>query len=478
MRVHPGVRVLVLIFLALAACDDTTSSDPGLGARDPIASPTAQGTHVIGLVGTLSGPGSWRGEDAFEGADLAVSVINRGLAEDAMRYELVTLDDGGDADRATDLVTELASSERTVGIVYAGPTEGLPEAEDALASAGIPAVLCFGDLYGARELSPHVFQTSPSLVWEARVIARYVTADRRYERVGALVEDSLDGATALRSLRTELQRAGGRLAAGLEYPSDAGDFGPLLDRLRSRHVEALVVHGDPEALAEIFAELNAMKARYRSTAGARISSAPRKIRAERLRTGNWHPQVLGFDALIGDRVAAYEGTVAADTYARGAFYLPIPSFKDYAGAFRRWWDAEPTGWELRAFEAARLIAWAEEGSERSEDRAETLERLDGKRFGGLDVTFGPDDHTAVSVTTVGLWALPQEGSVVPEPAQNSVGMIWVPLARGFSIDGERTDIPSRDWRYLFRNPPPRKAQGPRIKKMRFGITTPRSDPLH
>lgn len=476
MRARHGVLLLALVALALAACDGTPG--PTIGEPVPAASPTAQDTRVIGLVGTLSTTDSWRGEDAFEGADLAVSVINRGLDRDAEPFELVALDDRGDPVRAAELVRELAASRRTVGVVYAGPTEGLPPAEDALAAAGIPAVLCAGDLYGARRLTPHVFQASPSLVWESRILARYALDDRRYERVGALVEDSLDGRTALQALRLELERAGGRLAAGLEYQLHGGDLESLLQQLRARHVEALVVQGRPAGLSDIFTGLSSMGARYRGRDAARIASAPRKLRALRMRSGYWHPQVLGFDTLIGDRVGAPPGTVAADTYARGAFYLPVPSFVTFAEAFRRWWDSEPTGWELRAYEAAHMIAWAEGRSRGAGDRAEALEKLDGRRFGGLDVKLGPDDHTAVGVTTVGLWALPRRGSAVPEPAQISAGMVWVPLARGFSVDGERTDIPSRDWRYLFEDPPPPEAQGPRNFKMRFGITTSRRDPLH
>ena len=101
------------------------------------------------------------------------------------------LADGGDAAEATRLVEQLAESSRTVGIVYAGPPEGLPPAEDALAASGIPAILCYGDLYGARLLSPHVFQNSPSYLWEARRIADYLIGDRGYTRVGLVSEADL-----------------------------------------------------------------------------------------------------------------------------------------------------------------------------------------------------------------------------------------------------------------------------------------------
>lgn len=69
----------------------------------------------------MSGPDAWRGEDAFEGADLAIHILNRSLKEREPAFELVTLDDRGSAQTATELVRQLAGSDRTVGIVYAGP---------------------------------------------------------------------------------------------------------------------------------------------------------------------------------------------------------------------------------------------------------------------------------------------------------------------------------------------------------------------
>jgi hypothetical protein len=153
----------------------------------------------------------------------------------------------------------------------------------------------------------------------------------------------------------------------------------------------------------------------------------------------------------------------------------VPSLRSFDRVFRAWWDADPTGWELRAYEAARMIGWAAERAEGGEDLAATLERVRRRRFGGLDVTLGPDDHTAVEQSTVGLWVVPR-GDVAPPERGNRLP--WVPLARGFAIDGERTDVLSRDWRYLFRNPPPPQAPAPRFVKMRFAVTTKRSDPIH
>lgn len=469
-------RLLLCVGLTtalLAACDDT-DLDRG-AAGNPRPTPTASDSRVIGLVGTLSGPGAWRGEDAFEGADVSVGDLNRKLSDEEAPFELVSLDDQGDPDRAVELVEELAQSPRTVGIVFGGPPEALPRTEDALAAAGIPAIVCYGDLYGARKLSAHIFQMSPSYLWEGRTLARYVANDRGYRTVGVMSEDSPDGRTATAALRQEMRRQGRRVPRTVTYDPADQQFRPDLRVLREAQVEALVVHGGPTVVATILADLRSMGIRYTGTADARVASAPQGQRRRRSNSRYWRPQVMALDLAISDETdqSIPVGMVASDTYARGAHYLPIPSFERFRESFEGWWAALPTGWELRTYDAVQVIGWATKRALGGDDVAEVLESLDGKRFGGLPVRFGPDDHTAIDESTVGLWTLPP---ITPD-APDSPRLEWVPLARGFSINGQRTTVLPEDWRHLFKNPPPPSAPPPRISTMEFGVITSRRDPI-
>ncbi|MGH2752649.1 MAG: ABC transporter substrate-binding protein [Actinomycetota bacterium] len=471
-------RLLFCVLLSavvLVACDDSEGSAPGAnGGAQPIE--TANDAQVIGLVGTLSGRMAWRGEDAFEGADVSIGELNRKRREGALPFELVSLDDEGDPDRAVELIEQLAEAPRTAGIVYAGPPHAVPAAEDALAAAGIPAILCYGDLYGARRLSAHVFQLSPSYLWQGRALARYLAADRGYETVGVLAEDSPDGRTAVSALRQETDRAGLRLRRTETYDPAADGFRDVIRSLREARVESVLIHGGPGAVAGIVAELRELGVRYTGSDDARIASAPRRQRRNRLSSNYWRPQILALDLAISEQTdqSLPVGMVASDTYARGAHYLPVPSFERFRESFEAWWAALPTGWELRAYDAVQMIGWAQRRAPEDEDLAQVLETLQDKRFGGLPVTFGPDDHTAVSETTVGLWTLPPD----PPGAPNSPPLEWVPLARGFSINGRRTTVLPDDWRHLFKNPPPRAAPPPHFSKMKFGIASPRRDPIH
>lgn len=467
------ISAAAALLLLTGACDFGGGDDPEPG-RSPLPTPTGADTHIVGLVGSVSGPDAWRGADAIEGADLAIGLLNRALEPGERRFELLTIDDESDPRLALRYVREVAGLERAVGVIYAGPTEALPEAERDLAEAGVPALALYGDLYGARRLSSHVFQVGPSYVWQARRILDYFVKDRRYRRIGALAEGSLDGRTATAALRAGMpSRGGARLR--IERYEDSDGIRPALENLKEAKVEGLVVQGDPGAFETAVAELADMGATYTTSEQAR---GPRS-RKERKRyaPGDWGPQVAGLDLAISPGIdAPPEGTVAAETYARGAHYLPIPSLEAFREGFTNWWDELPVGFERRSFEATSALGWAVARGGEDSDLARTLETVRGRRWGGLDVTLGPDDHTLAGASTVGLWVIPS--STTPEAGDLPDGLPWVPLARGFSIDGETIDILARDWRYLIAGAPPRKAPPPDFDRLRFGVTSDSKDPVH
>lgn len=468
--------ILVVSVAALVSCNLSNSAD-----RFPLEDPTEPSVPldslVVGLVGTLSGPESWRGEDAFEGADLGVHMLSRRRRDDLREFELRPLDDGGDPARARALVVELAALESTVGIIYAGPPEGLAGVGDDLEAAGIPLILCCGDPGGGAH--SHVFQVAPPLAWQARAVATYLLRDRGYERVGLLAESSAAGDAVVEAMGVELAAAARRHVV-VRYPPGVTDVRDQLRALRRRQVEAVVVHGSPAATTAVFAGLRRMGAAYRTTSGARIASAPPRRRAARRASGWWHPQVAGLDASVSPRThEPRRGSVASESFVRGAHFLPVDAMREFRSAFWRWWGARPLGWERRSYDAALMLGWAVRRAGGGDDLAEVLEGLRRRRFSGPAVTFGVGDHVAPNERAVGLWVVPRHGLPVRERILRArlSGFPWVPLARTFTSGSPRTTIPRAMWPTLFgRRRPARPA--PPYWDMRWSVRTPVADPVH
>ncbi|MGI8790190.1 MAG: ABC transporter substrate-binding protein [Actinomycetota bacterium] len=465
-----GFRPLVFLAAAAIAVGACEPAPPTVTPRRPRSTPTSADTRIIGLVGTLSGAGSWRGEDAFEGADVGVSALNRTLDRGQPSFELVTLDDQGQPRRAARFIARLASDERTVGIVYAGPSDGLEGAERTLAEAGIPLLSSYSDLASPGTLSKHVFQIATPLSWQSLRIGRYLLRDRGYLTIGALIDVSPEGRASATALRAALD-------GGIDvewYEPEAEDLRAPLERLRDQAVEAIVVHGSPADFSRTLRALDAMGARYRTTRDARIASAPPSRRAGS-RT-SWQPQVMGFDTAISPSGLHRPppGTVAAASYERGVHYLPIGSFREFLRAYWMWWESAPLGREQRAFEAVRILGWA--ATTGALDLAVALERIPPVRFGGADITLSQTDHVIGAPRDVGLWVVPRRGIRVQERSRLPRQLPWVPLARSFASGG-RTRLERQDWTSLFAFIPP-KSLAPRFQSMRFGVTTPASDPVH
>src|SRR5918999_1582986 len=95
-----------LLVLLLGGCDFFGDGSDPLPPRGRLTSPTTGDERVIALVGTLSGPDAWRGDDAYEGAEVAVRWLNRNLADDERPFALGTVDDEGDPQKALQRVRE------------------------------------------------------------------------------------------------------------------------------------------------------------------------------------------------------------------------------------------------------------------------------------------------------------------------------------------------------------------------------------
>lgn len=453
---------LIAAFL-LFACD-LGGGDGGVEPRVPVSTPGTGPGPVVGLVGTMTGPGAWRGDDAFEGADLGVHILNRTLPEPVETYELVTLDDRGDPARAAALIEDLVAEETTAGVVYAGPPEALSGVEDTLAEAGVPAILCFGDLPRGSVPPPHLFQVSPPIGRQARHLAEYILEDRGYRITGMVTERSPTGRRAHTELQRALTEAGGRRAERVTYRQDAGHLFDLVNRLRRRNTEAIVVGGGPGLVERLGPVLRRMGALYRSTRDARIAAPGPRRRS-------WRPHILLFDIGLAPGVELPAGTVAAESYGRGAHYLPLPAFRRWRAAFVNWWDAAPEGRELRAYQAVRMIGWATARAQPGDDLAGALEGARGVRFGGMAATFSPRDHSLVEPAGVGLWTIPRPGALVAERDRLPEALPWVPLARTFAL---RAGAASPLGHALTLWERGRAGE----LRLRFGVRTPRSDPIH
>ena len=408
-----------MLAVALGGC--TSSPDP---VPDPsFGSPSVKPGPVVAVsfVGTLDDPADTQYLDA---ARLAVQEVNEG--PDPIRLTLSVVDDGGDAGRARESV--LAAAESATAILYAGPGAVLRDVRAQLEPTQVPVVLLGGDLYTTRDLYSNVFQASHPLLWQARVIAKY------------LFVRGEDAATALLD-GTELEES------ETAWTSAAAEEG-----IGSSPDEPAIPDGFPVVVL------------------GDVGQAPFGVPA---------PQILATNELFATPPDATlrPGTVVVESYAWSGWAEPIKRVKTFRDAFRAEYGRLPMGLEQQGYDAARLLGLGLADTEGAGGREliARLEQIKYRLFSYMGIRLGPDDHTFYDDWTLGMFAV--AGPDEPVDAWMEGATPWRPIMRTFSYDLERTTIWERDRGPFFPNwhePAP----SPKYWWSRLGIITRPGDPLH
>ncbi|HYH28282.1 MAG TPA: hypothetical protein VEA19_05860, partial [Actinomycetota bacterium] len=145
---------------------------------------------TVGKVPAVAPSGTRQSPEATQDGAVLPVVAPGGFGDvlDGMRLAAEELTANGvplRLERNPTLAAALDRSPRIVIVV--GDGETVAQSRQAIESSGTVVVLIGADLYSDRRLFRNVFQVSPPLLWQARILVRYFAADRRHEQVRAVV---------------------------------------------------------------------------------------------------------------------------------------------------------------------------------------------------------------------------------------------------------------------------------------------------
>lgn len=426
---------IALALVLLTTCTAPAPEPPEAGPRSGPA-PSEDGSAGPGPIRI---PVAATGEDGgrLEGMRLALEEVNEAGGVHGRPLALEPVAALPDALRA-----------RGPAVLFVGPGSAVEEQRAAIEEGGRPVFLLGGDLYSSRSLFRQVFQVSPPVLWEARVLGRYAARDRRHARVALLHGSGIDGERAREAALEAFARQGLDLDPVVAHDEDASIVAAL------RGPDALVV------------------------AGARSLAAAASRAAEGLEDP---PQLL----LVGAGLAAHSdpppppGTVAVGPYTWASWAEPIPRVRRFRSRFERAAGRLPSAAEQEGYDVIRALADALEetgggGGPRLIRALESFHRR-APAYSSLPVALSPDDHLFPNELQLGLFA-------VTGPHRDTdpwvEGLPWRPLIRTFTYDGRRTLFLERDRRVFF----PFWREGrpsPAFPRSRYGIVTRAvEDPLH
>jgi branched-chain amino acid transport system substrate-binding protein len=212
-----------------------------------VAPAWAQAPTRIGLSAPLTGPDAAFGQGLRQGAEQAVSDLNR-AAGGRPRWVLVSLDDGGDGRQAAAVARKLVAE--GVRLVI-GPFEsGAVAAAASIYEDAGAVMLAPGATYAPLTArgSWNLFRLSPSDAQQGRAAGSYLAKAFPGRRVGILNDRSTFGRGLADAVAARLKEDGMPEVLFDGFPRGTRDLTDLVGRLRAARVDAVYFGGlAPEA---------------------------------------------------------------------------------------------------------------------------------------------------------------------------------------------------------------------------------------
>lgn len=382
---------LSLTGAALAACNsDKDKGDKPGGVTGDVKIEGGGDTLKVGLIGIFSGPFDFLARIINDSIDAALREINdtRG-GIGGRKVEVVKRDTGLDLFAGpAKAYREFAADPDIIGILWFTPL-GLDEARPQIQRDNMPVVSAAADLFTRDALYPKspersIFQILTPESMATDVLAQYCKEDRGYSRV-ALIHDSAVF-TAIEGAYKKSVEKFGLTDVGIEtHGLGASDFGPQLQRLKSKRPEALFIWSLASDTGGMVRQISDLGSAYVDTPTAKGPG--------------WHPQIMGSPGGTGEKTWAENAGEAAKAgsvtpwYLGGTVHLPTFTMSKW---MKKYLSKSPTGGEELAADALYTLLHGVEkaGSTDRQKVVTAIETMGKVEFASLPFSFTKDRHVA------------------------------------------------------------------------------------
>jgi branched-chain amino acid transport system substrate-binding protein len=363
----------------------------------------------IGEVNSLSGALAAQGTAVHEGVAYAVSEVNGRGGIHGHSVKLITRDDGGRPDEATNAAQELATREHVSALVggyvdsIVGPVAQVAERERVPYVAG-------------SSLDQRLTQRGNAFFFRISRLEPFVDATTAVPlellpvKLVAILFSSTPGATQLARLQKErLEARGVRVSTFESFQTGTPDFIPLLARVKSDGAPLLLVDG-------FFADNLVLLRQVRGLKGP-------------------VPAVVGafgmeFPALIGQLGPLAEGAMGAVVWEPGiSLSGDLEGSRVYEAGFARQFDHPPPPLSMYGYTATRAVLAALEKAFRASVPPERDAIRDALRETDLLLPLERlrfDEHGNPLHYEVGIFQIQNGRHVLLYPREKAAGTILVP----------------------------------------------------
>jgi ABC-type branched-subunit amino acid transport system substrate-binding protein len=343
----------------------------------------AQAQIKIGQTAGFSGPVAAGVKETSEGARLYLDAVNAQGGVGGQKIELITLDDKFDPKLSAVNAKQLIEQR---GVLALFLSRGTPQTEALFPLLAQHKLALVAPSTGAmllhKPVNPYVFNVRATYQREAERAVLHL-AGMGVKRIALVqVDDSFgeDGAAgALRGLETSKLKP----VAHVKYPRANPGLAPLMKQMAQADAQALIFIGAAEAVSEGVEALRAAGSNAQLVTLSNNASA-------------------GFIKLLKGQA---RGVVVSQVFPSERS-LNLPLVRE-AQALAKAQKLELTPANLEGFTAAKVLVEGLKKAAKDKDlsRAGLLRALDGLGkvdLGGLELNFGPGDHTGLDYADVSI----------------------------------------------------------------------------
>ncbi|HEY7374703.1 MAG TPA: penicillin-binding protein activator [Polyangia bacterium] len=372
---------------AAAIDGETSAARRAMGFDD--AQAQAQGAGDAGRLGlavALTGKFQPVGEAAMRAAMLAVGSPARTAATpsaplSAPAMQLYVRDTGGEAERASKGVGELAHDESVIGILAAADRKTAATSLAAASESGVPTLALDDTVPGATSTAFQLIHAP-----EARVAALARAALKLGARDFAMLgPDSAAGKRLREAFRREVAAGGGRVTGDASYAPGATSFGQVVAAIKRTPPQVVFIADGAdrlELIAPALAAADLWPAPWGAPKAAAVPGKPRPRNVLLLSTASeLSPRLLQNAGRYVQGALLSPGFYADETDARAHAFVE---------AYRAAYGAEPHATEAYAFDGANAFRAVTAAG--AHTRADVLNALGAGTFAGLtgEMRFGAD----------------------------------------------------------------------------------------
>jgi branched-chain amino acid transport system substrate-binding protein len=334
---------------------------------------TAQAQILVGQTAGLTGPVAAGVKETLEGANLYLDSVNKNGGVNGQKIELLSLDDKFDPKLAAENARILIEDKQVVAMFL---TRGTPHTEAVVPMLDKYGVPLIGPSTGALVLhtpiKKHVFNVRAGYQREAEKAIAHL-AQIGITRVALVYADDSFGADAVAGAQKGLATAKLSASSIEKFDRTKPDFSGIAPKIAKTEPQAVMIFASGAAVVDCIKAL-------------KMSG----IRAQFVTLSNNASN--GFIKSLGENA---RGVVVTQVLPHSSNYAIVKEANDLAKANG---TSEVSPAMLEGFSSAKVLVEAlrRAGNKPSRERIQAaLESFRKFDIGGLEISYGPDDHTGL-----------------------------------------------------------------------------------